>query len=340
MALNRFFTVLVVPEKTSNVRKIILPYWLIKGVVVGLFFVTILVVIMLFDYWYVMSRISENRSLKIENRRLRQQVQVFKNKMNLLENTMDRIRTFTTRLKIITNIEDHNQLIESLNNNLPDADKNIGKKITPETEQDANPKQDTQTDASDSYLKTTSSSDAWNEPLSKKTSFSLFENMDKRFLKLSQSAYILEQIVQDQYELLADQRSFLAALPTRQPSIGYFTSGFGIRRSPYGQGIKMHEGLDIANRPKTPIWAPASGVVSFSAVKPGYGQVVVVEHGYGMQTWYAHLRLRLVKKGDHVRRGQKIAQMGSSGRVTGPHLHYEVRVNGTPVDPLSYILEF
>src|SRR5690606_34799633 len=135
---------------------------------------------------------------------------------------------------------------------------------------------------------------------------------------------------------LVDQKAFLAALPTRKPAVGYFTSGFGIRKAPLGGKIKMHEGLDIANHPGTPIKASADGTVTFAASKAGYGLTVVIDHGYGLQTWYAHTRKILVKHGARVKRGESIALLGNTGRSTGPHIHYEVRVNGTPVDPLSY----
>jgi murein DD-endopeptidase MepM/ murein hydrolase activator NlpD len=121
--------------------------------------------------------------------------------------------------------------------------------------------------------------------------------------------------------------------------VGYFTSGFGIRKSPIGGRVKMHEGLDIANRPGTPIKAPADGTVLYAEAKSGYGQTLILDHGYGLETWYGHTRKILVSKGQHIRRGEAIALLGNSGRSTGPHLHYEVRVHGTPVDPLSYILE-
>ena len=101
----------------------------------------------------------------------------------------------------------------------------------------------------------------------------------------------------------------------------------------------MHEGLDIANYPGTAIRAPADGTVVFAGAKAGYGQTLILDHGYRLETWYAHARKILVRTGQRVRRGDSIAQLGNSGRSTGPHLHYEVRINGTPVDPLSYILE-
>jgi murein DD-endopeptidase MepM/ murein hydrolase activator NlpD len=101
----------------------------------------------------------------------------------------------------------------------------------------------------------------------------------------------------------------------------------------------MHEGLDVANAVGTPIRAPAQASVVFAGRKSGYGQIVILDHGYGLETWYGHTSKVLVKPGQLVKRGQLIALIGNSGKSTGAHLHYEVRVHGIPVDPLAYILE-
>ncbi len=319
---NRFYTIMIVPEKTSQVRKFIVPSWIVRGATIGGLLLGTLTVVMALDYWYVMSQISENRDLKIENRKLRQQAQVFENKMSTLERTMDRVKTFSTRLKVITNIQDRGGL-QTLNNNIPEAASNIGQV------------------AQASAVQPTSGSEDSHSPPSPEDILLRreFEILDRRLSQASDDALQLETILQDQYELLADQKAFLAALPTRRPAIGYFTSGIGLRRSPFGGQEKMHEGLDIANHPGTPIHATADGTVSFANVRAGYGQTVIIDHGYGLETWYAHNRKIMVKSGQRVRRGDSIAQLGNSGRSTGPHLHYEVRVNGTPVNPLSYILE-
>jgi len=322
---NRFFTILIIPEKTSQVRRFVVPSWLLKGTLIGSFFVVVLAGIMLMDYWYVMSQISENKQLKVENRRLRQQVQVFKNKMTTIEGTMERIKTFATRLKVITNIEDRGGLLQSLNKKLPDAATNIGSN---------SPEKESQDSVALIAVPAANDQDPEEHQLRKD-----YEELDQKCSELNQETLLVEQVLQDEYELLADQKAFLAALPTRKPAVGYFTSGFGVRKSPYGGRVKMHEGLDIANYPGTLIFAPADGVVVFSDSKPGYGQTIIIEHGYGLETWYAHNRKLMVKKGQRIRRGELIAHLGTSGRSTGPHVHYEVRVNGTPVDPLSYILE-
>jgi murein DD-endopeptidase MepM/ murein hydrolase activator NlpD len=355
---NRFYTILIVPEKTSQVRRFVVPSWLFRSAAVGTAIVMLTAVVMVMDYWYVMNQVGENKDLRMENRRLRQQVQVFKNKMDTIESTMDRVKTFATRLKVITNIEDRNGLLQSLNQQkLPDASANIGV-----AGNEASPEPKTEGAQTPSIVPTT----AVARPILASQTVSIlskipgtlvamntaaaenpeelllrrdYEKLDIHFAQLNTDSLFVEQLLQDEYELLADQKSFLAALPTRKPAVGYFTSGFGVRKAPIGGVVKMHEGLDIANRPGTPIHAPADGTCIFSGTKSGYGQTVVLDHGYGLETWYGHTRKILVKSGQKVRRGDVIALLGNSGRSTGPHVHYEVRVHGTPVDPLSYILE-
>ena len=101
----------------------------------------------------------------------------------------------------------------------------------------------------------------------------------------------------------------------------------------------MHEGIDIGADPGTPIVATADGRVIFSGSKPGFGNIVHIDHGYGIESFYAHAKKVFAKIGTTVRRGDPVAAIGNTGSSTGPHLHYEIRVNGTPVDPLYYILD-
>lgn len=101
----------------------------------------------------------------------------------------------------------------------------------------------------------------------------------------------------------------------------------------------MHEGLDVGAPIGTSVFAPADGLVTFSGSKSGFGNIVQLDHGYGIETIFAHAQMARVKKGQKIKRGTVIAQVGNTGYSTGPHLHYEVRVNGTPVDPLYFILD-
>jgi murein DD-endopeptidase MepM/ murein hydrolase activator NlpD len=132
--------------------------------------------------------------------------------------------------------------------------------------------------------------------------------------------------------ILEEQRNIMDCTPAVWPTRGFLTSKFGIR---WG---RLHAGIDIANKIGTVITAPADGVVIFIGIKQGYGNFMTVGHGYGITTHYGHLYTALVKVGDKVKRGDKIATIGNTGRSTGPHLHYEVLLNGLHVDPLYYIL--
>lgn len=116
-----------------------------------------------------------------------------------------------------------------------------------------------------------------------------------------------------------------------------FTSGFGYRRDPKGAGTRMHAGVDFAGSTGTPLYATADGVVTHAGWQSGYGKLVKIKHAFGIETRYAHASRIRVKVGQRVSRGDHIADMGATGRVTGVHLHYEVRIGGNPVNPMTYI---
>ncbi len=118
---------------------------------------------------------------------------------------------------------------------------------------------------------------------------------------------------------------------------GRITSRFGPRRDPRNGRREMHEGLDIAAPRGTPIYATGDGVVAFVGWQHGYGRVVKIRHAFGFETVYAHLSRARVKRGQHVKRGDRIGDMGSTGRSTGNHVHYEVRINDRPVNPMKFI---
>ncbi len=135
-----------------------------------------------------------------------------------------------------------------------------------------------------------------------------------------------------------DQSSLLTSTPSIWPTRGWVTSGFGYRISPFTGLRELHEGVDIATHMSADIIAVANGVIVESSRNGGYGNVIEVDHGYGIVTRYGHNSANLVKRGDRVKRGQLIAKVGNTGRSTGPHLHYEVLLNGVPVNPFRYIL--
>ncbi|MEK9145050.1 MAG: M23 family metallopeptidase, partial [Elusimicrobiota bacterium] len=142
---------------------------------------------------------------------------------------------------------------------------------------------------------------------------------------------------------ITNQRSLLRSTPSIWPASGQLTSSFGYRFSPFrrygseGHSGHIHAGIDVANRPETPIVATADGVVRHSGWSGGYGIMVLVDHGFGYTTLYGHASKTTVRAGERVQRGQLIGYMGTSGRSTGNHLHYEVWVHERPVNPLKYL---
>lgn len=316
---NRSYTFMLIPERTREVSSVQIPAWVLKSALFFGIVIAGLIVLAVFNYSFILNQLSDNYSLRAENRRLKGQLQVFKVKLGTLETSVERIQNFRDKLRVITGSE--SQTPQTDLNNIPDSLENTGK---PAKEIPA--------------LKTLESSFHPADP--EKYEFQkAYQEIDTKIIQATARALALESDLQNQYVNLMDQRDFLNAKPTRKPVVGYYTSGFGVRRSPVGGRLKMHEGLDIANYVGAPIQATADGIVVFATVKAGYGQTVIVDHGYGVQTWYAHTKKILVKRGQKINRGDLVAQLGNSGQSTGPHLHYEIRINGIPVDPLSYILE-
>nr|WP_174823485.1 M23 family metallopeptidase [Ruegeria arenilitoris] len=145
---------------------------------------------------------------------------------------------------------------------------------------------------------------------------------------------LLQQMDQlNLYRIAAEKAPF--ASPVN--SVVRFTSGFGTRRDPKTGGRRMHNGADFAGAHGTDIFATADGVVTHAGWQSGFGRLVKIKHAFGIETLYAHNTKIRVKVGQRVSRGDHIADMGSTGRSTGTHLHYEVRVNGKPVNPMTYI---
>ena len=166
----------------------------------------------------------------------------------------------------------------------------------------------------------------------------LMREMHQQVDELASASQRQENSFGNLMDKLEGQRNLLASTPAIRPTGGWMTSRFGHRVSPFTGRKELHKGVDIANRKGTAILATANGIVSFAGKKGPMGNVVVIDHGHGMITRYAHLSEAMKKQGDTVKRGDIIAQMGNSGRSTGPHLHYEVHLNGVPVNPATYIL--
>jgi murein DD-endopeptidase MepM/ murein hydrolase activator NlpD len=139
-------------------------------------------------------------------------------------------------------------------------------------------------------------------------------------------------------EKFVAQSRMLSSTPSIAPVRGILTDGFGGRSDPFTREPGQHNAIDISSAVGQPIRTPADGIVVKAEWASGYGNVIYISHGYGYSTRYGHLSSFAVRPGQRIKRGETIGYVGSTGRSTGPHLHYEVRVNNNPVNPLEYIL--
>ncbi len=167
---------------------------------------------------------------------------------------------------------------------------------------------------------------------------SLIQEMHEQTQQFNLAAINQKKSFESLFNNLEDQRNLLAATPAIRPTDGWISSTFGYRTSPFTGLREFHQGLDIAARKGTPVLAAADGVVTFAGTKGLMGKLIVIDHGHGMVTRYAHIHKMLKKRGDAVKKGDTIALVGNTGRSTGSHLHYEVHLDGIPVNPAKYIL--
>jgi murein DD-endopeptidase MepM/ murein hydrolase activator NlpD len=167
----------------------------------------------------------------------------------------------------------------------------------------------------------------------------LVSRVKEEIERLTAEATIQERTLQELSQAAEQRSSRWASTPSIWPVRGWVTSGFGPRISPFTEKPGWHDGLDIGAAPNAPIQAPAAGRVTMTGHDGKMGNLVRLDHGYGVETVYGHLAKSLVKEGQRVKRGDVIALVGSTGLSTGPHLHYMVKVNGQAIDPNKYILD-
>jgi murein DD-endopeptidase MepM/ murein hydrolase activator NlpD len=163
--------------------------------------------------------------------------------------------------------------------------------------------------------------------------------LDRDAARLGAAAKARRQSMSDLLAKLEAKRRHLASTPAIWPAKGWLTSRFGNRISPFTGARQFHGGIDIAGQRGTEVIAPARGRVSYVGKKGALGRTLTIDHGYGVRTVYGHVDEILARRNQQVERGDVIAALGSTGRSTGPHLHYVVEVNGKAVDPLDYIFD-
>lgn len=345
---------MIVPEKDKAVKSFVIPSLFFKSFSFLIVACSIIVGILMFDYWKILQQIHENKHLGLENKQLREQIQIFQMKINSLSSDIERLSVFEKKLRVTMGLEsiDNTPIIpqrkledgetETL---IPDQTKLFKQIYNNEFESMPkfielrklyNEKIATSLGINKNYELTKN----WSSLI--KNSFGLsseYARFDYKFSSLKESINKLEVQINNLDEFLLDKNSIMKSTPSFLPVNGWITSYFGHRMSPLSGRKKMHEGIDIGAPTGMSIHSPADGIVTFAGSKPGFGYLIQVSHGYGLETIYAHAASLVAKAGQKINRGDTIAKIGNTGRSTGPHVHYEVRVNGTPVDPLYFVLQ-
>jgi len=240
--------------------------------------------------------------LRAENVLLRERLTAFERKLDQLSSTMMQLVESDTRLRVMANLETIDEDVRKLG---------VGGSLPNEEElREVNP--------------------AVAEEVE-----SVSSNLDE-LIRQTELQFRSFQEIKSHLEKANDLRDHT---PSIRPCAGWMVSGFGYRKDPFTRTRKFHEGLDIGAPVGTPVYATADGTVeSIKYYTRGYGLTVVLDHGYGYKTVYAHLSISKVKRYQRVSRGEVIGLVGNSGKSTGPHLHYEVRVTGQARNPLTYII--
>ena len=254
------------------------------------------------DYIQIKKEVYKLNQLRLETQAQKSQIQFFSDRIEDLENELSKMKDFDRKIRIIANLEKGQDTTPIIGIGGP-SPSDIREKLKRENDKNG-----------------------------------LIQQMRNDIERLKSEAMSREESLSELEKLLQSKKEMLAHTPSIWPVMGWVTSGFGFRTNPFTGLTQMHEGIDISNQVGTPIIAPADGIISDIGNDLGLGKILVISHGFGMITRYAHLNKVLVRVGQKVKRGEKIAEIGTSGRTTGPHLHYEVRLDGIPVNPMRYIL--
>lgn len=327
-------TLFIVTNDAGQTRKIVIPTAWAKSISL-LSGVLILAMTAAFvDYLGLLAQTAENKRLTAENAQLTKQFQLVEGKVQALETSLERVKTFTTKLKLITNVEGEDRSLKLAMGVQAPANQPLGDHNEPMEERPAVDDLEKE-DAEFAGKKPLDESKGELAVEDRRDYASLAIRIDKT-IKESQ---LREQSVLDLWESLSERQSLLNSTPNIRPAKGWFTSRFGYRVSPFTGRSALHQGLDIAAAPGSPVYAPADGIVTYAGYDEGYGKMITIDHGYGVTTRFGHNSQLYVQLGQKVSRWDVIASVGNTGRSTGPHLHYEVRVNGVPRDPGLYILD-
>jgi murein DD-endopeptidase MepM/ murein hydrolase activator NlpD len=309
--MRKKYTVMIVPDRSSSVRRLRVAESTILGAVSVLAVIFIIFLVGSVRYYYVSDQLNENNVLRQQNTELKKQLVQVNEKVAGVQNLLDRVQRFDTKLRAITQLHDPKRHLALGPFDIRSSESGLE-----------------EIGAVDPLVKAIGENPQRSIAL-------LGQHLDD----ITKQAEKLEGNLRQLETFMVGQKTRLSSTPSIWPARGWLTSGFGVRMDPYTGKPTMHSGIDVANQPGAQVLATANGVIAFCGNSGGFGLEVVIDHGFGLRTRYGHLSDAQVRLGDHVERGEAVGKIGNSGRSTGPHLHYEVEVNGLNEDPKNYILE-
>lgn len=324
--MDKSYTILLVPDRDAKVKKIRLEHRMLVRVGMAFGVVVLALIGMLAHYFQVVGKVAENELIRAENLELQNRWREAEQKFAHINDELDRVKRLNANLRHITSLTDPDRKIS-----MPTPEPG-----QPPPEYVGGAPQPMQAQAGmggplaggEGRMIADGDARSPDDPDLLKS----LDTLDKKVKAQEQEARALKSYFED-------QQALLASAPSIWPVRGWVTSDYSVRLDPYTGEKMMHEGIDVAAGLGTPVRAPADGTVVFAGQEGGYGHVLVLDHGYGLKTRYGHLSRIDVKVGEKVKRGEFIAAVGNTGRSTGPHLHYEVRVNGVADNPRKFILE-
>lgn len=307
--------IVIIPEGASTTKQFSMPRYIFKVVasiaLIGTAGVTFLIV----DYLNAIGAKAQVSQLQRENQGLKGEAQLLMANLDEVKRSLERVDNYSRKLQELTSIQFKKMSKATGIGPLTDAEYQKHQEIVNSEE------------VEHAYM-----------PLGidyqKLTFRPIFDRMKSLRTATYQNSFHLKQLL----SRLSEKKSLLSCIPSLAPVNGWVTSGFGSRISPFTGQKVPHKGVDLASPIGTPIRAPADGVVIFSGAKAGFGNFVMIAHGNGVVSRYGHNAQNMVQPGQKIKRGEQIATVGMTGRTTGPHLHYEVLVNGIYVNPKKFIL--
>lgn len=287
------------------------------------------------DYFQLVATNNENKILKVKNEQMEKQYVTLSAKLSSLELQIEKVKSLSTKLKAITDVSDEDRELDLVFSSEPRPGENL---VPDKADRDvANSETDDIEEQKLTFFKWPLFSRSPNAIQSSSTKF--FSDLEVRIMQSSKASQKVEINMTKLWDNLSERRDLLDHTPSIYPAYGWVSSHFGYRNDPFTGKVTLHKGLDVAGPIGTAVFSPAAGVVSYVGYEPGYGKIVSIDHGFGVVTRFAHNSKIFVKVGQSVARRDKISAIGNTGRSSGPHVHYEVRVNGIPVDPKNYVLE-